>query len=342
MVHLFYVHSGLAFLCCEYTRATAQLPPEQCVFLQDRDIRLPDGPVRVVPWPEELQFHNFFFKKKFWKNWKPIREFDRFIRKTTDNQEFWVYLPQTKHFIYQLFTTHPLCRGYSYYEEGSNACRPLKVLDSELPPPSFATSVLSYLNFFGRASVYCSFYKDGADKVYSLHDMAFPDFAQKRVVLQPRDDLIPAYQSYAGQFNGALLIIFDTSVESARTTFADYSAALLEAISALQEQGDIGPVYAKLHPAQDPQNKPKLTRVLDESFGESGYILLDSSDNVEAILLQNRDMRVLTAMCSVGFYANLWGHKVYSFADRLIRRDPQFVSSFEEAPVQYREVMLQI
>lgn len=322
MKSFFYIHSGITYVCARLVIGHQELRQEDCVLLTGPRMKLNDQSLRVELVPEFTDSTRFSRQRRFWTNWGPIRCLDRFLDTLCDGDRYSLYVPHTRKIVCQLLASHPRCAGYSILEEGTDAYHRPFALDVHRRVIRKRTQLLCYLNYGRRASTCNYHYNPAYRTVYGLTEYSFPGY-QRREILQINTALFGANGSDGADFSNADILALDTSVEGRYTTLEAYCRGLADGLRSFYNgRSSHGRRrMVKFHPNQNQQVLRAIRQTLDRVLGEGRYTVLDPSLVLEVVLWNSRDIRLITSLSSLGFYAHYWGHTVYSFARRVIEYD---------------------
>ena len=172
-MHLFYVHSGITYVCARMVIAFLGLPTDRCILLVGRRMTLRNTGIRCEAAPEIDHRNVFGLERRFWRSWRRIARLDRYISRLCRGRDFVVYLPHSQRVFYQLILSHRRCRRFAFLEEGTDAyIRPAE-LDDHRDRMRLKLLVMSLLNYAGRANHYGRHYRAGYDRCYSITPQAF-------------------------------------------------------------------------------------------------------------------------------------------------------------------------
>lgn len=345
--HLFYIHSNVALVCALLIIAHEKLSPERCICILARGMSADGVGFRTSVLPVELHESRFYPKRRFWRNWPRVVKLDRYLDQLCDGNDYVVYLPHTRTILCRLLASHRLCRGYRFYEEGTDAYhsnQTLSVTTRRRRSPALFQRLLHFLNYGGRTNRFREHYDTGCQAVYALSEAAFPDFREK-VLLSVRDlaQDYPFVRSGSG-LDDTLLLIPDASVEEGHTSVAAYVGGIERGLRGLLSGEAVAArrIAVKFHPAQDRSVRKAIESLLSGLVGSTGYEVLPSSSVIELMLLSSRHVRVVTSVSSVGLYAHLAGHPVFSIASCVTELDPAYGALVERLPRLYRDALVRL
>ena len=187
-LHLFYVHSGITYVCARMVMSHLGLSPERCLLIIGRRMTLRNSGIRCETMPELDSSYTFSLERWFWKTWRKISRFDHFISRLCGHRGFVIYLPHSQRVLYQLLLSHRQCRGFAFIEEGTDAYICPSELDDHRVRMRPKLQIMSVLNYLGRANHYGRHFRAGYDHCYATTRWAFRHY-RRRVVVEPPEGI---------------------------------------------------------------------------------------------------------------------------------------------------------
>lgn len=338
MKHVFYVHSAITYLVAMRVIAYEQLQPNECVLLLSRGFIPPASntvQVRVFPF---VNYPNSSFAVtwRVWSLWHKIDTLDRLLDEATHAQPFVLYVPHAAMTYFYLMVSHPLCRGYSFIEEGTLSYYP--------PHHSLSRNT----NVWWKRWAYWFLYKQrGVPPVkpffrldlptyrhaYGMTEHTFPQFGGRRtigLVFSPQIGLYPA--------NIHHVLVFDALVEYGIVPIHTVQYALTQLMQYLQHTHPSSTLHIKFHPEQHRQPQAKAQWLA--FFAQ--YPAVSIEELATTVVLE--DLAASCPTCtfyvwvsSVGLYAALAGNPVYSLAGYVADQYPQFQHTLHSLPPIYKK-----
>lgn len=332
--HLFWVHSNLAYLMAISIIAHEKLEERRCLLVLSRGMEI-DSKIKCVRlWADRSsqntkprgQWFSGTLQESlaFWRVRSAVRGLDQRVESLTAGSGFYAYIPNTHPITCQLLATHANCLGFSLFEEGTTSMY-MDIIDARQKGKGFARTALSLFGYGRRVSLNKPRLDLNYKQAYSVTQQAFP-FLESKTVLDLVEPPEATLQSEAMCFDHAVLVVVDSFVENGYTSLQAYVSAMRDALNSFlpAKCSHSRPIFVKFHPHQSQSVKEGVISVMESVIGDGGYKLLKPSFLVELILLKTRGVLVINGASSLGWYAYLWGHKVYSFAERIADYDPGF------------------
>lgn len=322
-MHVFLVHSSITYLVAREIIRNKKLITENVVFITDRnfDMQKYCTEFRVLSFKYNWKSNPFFISKNPFHYYRTLRGFDIHIQEITNGQEYFVYLPHTHNTIFQVLTTHPKCKGFSYIEEGT-----LSFLTKEEMPDSLksvpASLLLRICYLFRIKALQEPFHNDYLS-AYHITPGAFPFLDRKEKL-----DLVVEDNKGYGNMNKAHIIVYDPASKYNLTTTQAYVYAIISLLEKLIRYGN-RTIYYKLHPEhikpddQDAFLYKELMRLYSEKAGID-FVELSQDVSLEEISIFARNLTFYISISSVGIYAKINNHNVITFSNKISEVDKGF------------------
>lgn len=328
MKHLFLVHSHITDL------VATQLVKEQGLSIIDVIFLLARN--HQTKFPNSLEFpythypiDSFKVNLLFWKSRSKVAELDSWIDSICNGQDFIFYTPQSGMNIFYLISSHPKCNGFAYIEEGLGSYKYFEQIKNK-KKESWLRNLLYDLNFKKRAPSVKHFFDLNHPKYlgcYAIGKEAFPDLKNK-IVLQLPFEQKDATSNYEN------VIVLGPYIEYGEVPQAAFLAAYQETIEWLIDKG-IQSAHIKHHPAQDKlQSIEPINKINQRFLNQIKITTIEKNVVLENIAL-NTNANFYLVLGSIGIYADITGNKVYSFAHKIVAKDPTFQDYLDVVPDFY-------
>lgn len=334
-LHLFYVHSYITYLVALKVLEVAKIDKKDAVFLVNRGIVVNDEALKYYRVDKYCTYEGTAISRYFWKGWKLLGEINAFINNILKGRSFYFYTPHSSDNFMRILIAHKKCLGFSYLEEGSAAY--YKMYHHNFPEITSIQKVNRFLNY-GNSMPRLRFYEPHYLKAYGISQYSFPGF-NRRVELKN----VFRCDETTRKFDNAYIIVFDGLVEFKIVTLAKYFLATQKIIDHL-EANNIKEVYFKLHPEQlKPVSGtgPVVKEFLNQHINIR-FIELPNSAILENIAACNSNLTYYIFFSSVGFYAAVNGHKVYSAINTLEEGNAKIARQMSALPKAYTERIIRI
>ena len=318
--HVFVVHSPILGYVTEAVVAELGLPPEDIIVLRHRVGRAlePELPYRIRdlrddPWRTTPIMRT----RRLWRTWRQLRHFDEDVRVLVGDAPFHLYLPHSWDWWHQLLSTHTLCRGLSYLEEGFAAY----CADMPFAPlkPVWQLSRLQR-RLLGSRIQGDVFFSPMAGAAYGVHRESFDRTPFKRVLVSPQWRVVPRL---AETFDDAALLIlgpFDAAGRAESDTGGQLST--LGALARILRDAPFRQIYVRPHPNTSREYAERV--MTDVLTGLGDRVALDPMTHAAETVCASSRVTVISAGSSVGVYAAILGCPSLSFAELYAEMSPTF------------------
>lgn len=323
MRHLFYVHSHLTAAVALAVIRHEGFDLSACAVVFDRGYRR-SLPPRLLG--EALPPLRLALKAPPWTLWRQIGAVDVLVRKLTADQPYHLYAPHLYLDATRVLFTNPRCQGISYLEEG------LKAYFTDVPfnDGGWAYRVGRRWLTGGRVPSLPPFPLVHTH-AYGLHATAFPTLPPAtRVALPYPFDKVPR-ASLPESLDGAHILAFDALAEMGILRASTMEAGLTRLAEHLRTT-NVRRLYYKLHPrqVQEPACSVAYLALLARLSPATELVRLPDGLVLEDVAGSFRDLTFYVAISSVGFYAQLAGQRVVSFARVLAQHEPAYAPTVEQ------------
>ena len=294
MKHVFWIHSHITYIISKETVRFLELQDKEVLFLLFRNYKLPERRFNYqrIPTSHKLNKEELIDFKIHWKK----------ILHT----EFIAYVPQTSEKRLYELVNFEHCKGFNYIEEG--------LLSYKEYTPSIKTkihSVMTALTLRQRMRI-IEYTHPKFQTAYCLHKNAFPKCHNKVVLdVQFSNESVPTMTN---------ILVFDAIVSYGMTSLDTFNSLIKTVIIPHMKRHDIKDVYYKFHPQQlESKNKEELIGInrLFEQHPEIKFSEIPPELMLENVFFTTDDLVVYTFLSSLGMYAKLSDHEVFSVSDRL-------------------------
>jgi hypothetical protein len=330
MKHLFYIHSALNYIISKQIIKHFALNEDDCVFLYDRIEPYTHETIRQYGFPHAPcpAHRSFLATPTFWKNWSRVQTFDKRITEITQNQSFMFYgLFSISNFFY-LTTTHSLCKGYYFMEDGTASLNAMGHLDQQ-KPKSILRQVMYNLNFLGR----------GIPSVKAFYDIShgqfrgvlascaymFPNFPQKTIIGFPT-------QPQALNTDYEHVIVLDGAADFGLVSHESYNK-VVDMLPPWFIKRGIKRVHVK-YQKNDPNgrdSRPQMKAIFDKYNTQIEFVEIPPSGILEDIAVNSKANFYINAS-SIGFYVFLAQRKLFTWCSFLQDLEPNFVLTTQYPP----------
>ena len=330
MKHLFLVHSHITDLVAQQVVIQKKLPSTEVVFLLSRKHQSAFPCQVEFPYTHYPQ-DSFGVSFLFWKNRLRVENLDEWLDELSKGEDFIFYTPQSGMNYFYLITSHVNCKGFAYIEEGLGSYKTFKEIASK-KKPFWLRDRWYDLNFKNRAPSIKHFF-DLRHKKYlgcfAISKHAFPDLEHKTVLKLPfkKQKFKEDYQH---------LIVLGPYVEYGEVGQAVFLASFRDLLDWMVKN-KIQNAHIKHHPAQDnEQSIAPIDEILKSYQDQISVITMGAEVVLENIAI-NTSAQFYIVLGSIGIYADIAGNQVFSFAHKIVEKDPSFQRFLDPLPVFFKE-----
>lgn len=264
-------------------------------------------------------------------------EIYKFISEICKDASFEFYAPHFYINTLRMISNHPACLNYYYIEEGTLSYMNYSDILTSMPEIHYNFFQSKGLGFKIRKA-----YPDFNKKGICLRGNCFP-FLSDKVVLSDKSlqTVLQAKESIRNYtYDGSAILVFDSCVENKMAGFNDYLICLFKSIAFIRKQG-YQKIYFKFHPDQHlyPLINYYREYLETDTFGIA-FEELPGDLSLELVFLKSRNLLVLHTISSLGYYASMQGHTVYSNAGFLLRDKVFREKYFEPVNAGFNFVLL--
>ncbi len=334
MKHLFLVHSNITDIVAQQIVKQYELPVEDVIFLLARNQHSNFKNKIKFPY-SHFPIDSFKVSFFFWKNWRKLKNIDNWINELTAKQAFHFYTPQSGMNVFYLITSHPLCKGFSYIEEGLASYKRFKQIKNP-KANSKLRDLLYYINFKGRSKSVKHFFDLDHPKLldsYGLSELSFPDLKKKQIIEKPFKN-----NKLNTKAEAENILILGPYIEFGEIK----KEILLEALGELFDwmfQIKIDALNIKFHPAQD--ESISINPILDlfSSYkNKINFNILEDHFILEKYAFENK-VDFYIVISSLAIYANVSGNKVYSIAERIASKQSNYQKHIDSMPFFLHDII---
>lgn len=253
---------------------------------------------------------NNFIKKKAHK-----KELFSFISTLCKGKNFMLFAPHFYINTLRMIIAHPDCKDYAYIEEGTLSYMGYKDIITGMPERNFNLLQSKGMGFKTRKS-----YPDLNKTGVCLRENCFP-FLKNKLVLENKalESVLKSKESnrnYA--YSEQAILVFDSCVENKMASFEDYLLCIIKSIAFIKSQGK-KKIFYKFHPDQHLYKLITYYRAyLNTAAFELEFEELPNDLSLELVFLRSKNLLVIHTISSLGYYASMQGHSVFSNATFLL------------------------
>lgn len=321
MKHLFRVHSNLTFAMAMHVVRSQQLPEQEVVFIVNRAYQTPpECTIKTLRSPYE-PLTALVAKIAFWKSWAAVKTFDQWLQQAADGQPFYWYAEHSYSNVFHLTITHPLCRGYYYFEEGSIVYCPPDSWAIKKPFNPFR-ALIYWLNFGKRNPTNRHYFTTQYGNYlgcYGITEDSFGNLPKKKIIGFPFSP-----KQFSEQYQ--CIIVHDNLYDLfPPSKFLPW----VEAMVADAVKRGCTRIHHKFHPAQTPATIEAITSFIQKQFeGKVELVLMGGGVLIEEIIVSQKPI-VYVCVSSVGIYAHLAGAQVISIFKRCYQDAPELFETYK-------------
>ncbi|MCB0689023.1 MAG: hypothetical protein KDC53_20935, partial [Saprospiraceae bacterium] len=312
---------------------------DSVLLVIDRNFPMPEeaGPMMDIS-GVEMDSIRWSTWRKFFKIWnqnrKSIKHLDKMLRPVG---EFQIIIPHLINFKYYTLTSNQFCKGFYLMEEGVLSYTDVVDLSHSVNQKwkTFFLRLIYQLLYHGRLPALPAIFKGACPYLgaFSITHFSFPSLSKKKIIPWPfyNDPALP-------NFKNVLVLgpYFEFGQLSMETELKG-----LEALFHYFVSNQIFDVHYKFHPVQLEQNQsPDLIRALIKRYKKDiDFHEIKPSISLENIAMSSKaDFYLATS--STAIYAVEMGRQVYSYANILLKFEPQFQRVVESMPLTFRNKMI--
>lgn len=263
------------------------------------------------------------------RNLYTLRRSDEELEDLLKGESCEFYVSQTWHDASHLVISHPLCRGFSYLEEGWTSYYEFGAVARAYPTKvrSLCAQILRRTLFRNRLPPEQTFFHRGYQHVYGFTEHSFPNWAN-RVVLGLPESFRPLPGSSP---KTSPVLVFDALVELGKTSFDAVSHAVAKLLDALRAAGEPRLRY-KFHGAQTETTSKSGLRNLFALHKE--YLSIEELPAETALeaMVSAEDFSMYIFNSAAGLYASLAGRRVISLNNLVREADPAYIKEVRALP----------
>lgn len=257
-------------------------------------------------------FYNYLeqaskFNKVFNLNSK-IKSLDNHIKSLVNHQSFTLYIPQFNHSLFQILTTHNLCKHSVLVEEGITSYKTDKALYA--PTKIGMTQFLSRIftkRFIPQNNHYRPFPLKKFKYALAVSEDCFPYLENKKIVSLNKN----AVSDYVSVIkNEAVVFVLDSFKERTEISDQEYFVIIEDTLNLFKAQD--ASLLVKFHPEQSEEIRQKTLTFIRGLLKFESVDCLNDNCILELEFLKSRDLVVIGMHTSLLYYAKKFGHQVLS------------------------------
>ncbi len=253
---------------------------------------------------------NNFIKKKAQR-----QELFNYMSDICKGHSFVLYAPHFYINTLRMLIEHPACIDYAYIEEGTLSYMNYRDILTGMPERNYNFLQSRGLGFKTRKA-----YPDLSKKGICLRNNCFP-FLKNKLTLSEASlhGVMKAKQSRRNyEYSDQAILVFDSCVENKMAAFEDYLICIIKSIGFIKSRGKTR-IYYKFHPDQHLYALSDYYRAyLDANAFGIEFEELPRDLSLELVFISSRNLLVLHTISSLGYYAFMQGHSVFSNATFLL------------------------
>lgn len=297
MLHIFIVHSKITEITSKGIIEKKCIKKDDYLILSFRNY-IPEATKPHSRYPFTDQGNNDIIPTwSFWKEWKKIKQIDKQISHLAYNRNFQIYIPAhtTIHSL-MILSSHKLCTGFNYIEEGSISFKELPYFRKNYKVKYsiiyLIKNILSY-RFRNNLRSFPFFRKD-YQRVYGITKESFPKWQKKELVPISKTFQKEEYSCFSNQH----IIVGELLVEIGKCTKYQYYELIQKLIFHLNSF-DIKRVYFKHHPSFTWKNEINIFL----SKQNIDIVVLPDNYSLEVISITSKNVNLYAVTSSTLLYA---------------------------------------
>lgn len=326
IINIFFVISNITQLVAEtYLAENTGSNPTIILYTKRFKPDMPDYKLHYFPYfDDKKEFElsgNNFLKKSAQK-----KELYTYISEICNNEKFVLFVPHLYINVLRMLVNHKDCTDYVYIEEGTLSYLPYEDIVVGMPENKFNMFQSKGLGFKVRSA-----YPDKEKKGVCLNVQCFPFLKNKNVLSQQALQTVLQIKSLKSNysFDNQAILVFDSCVENRMAKLEEYLVCIIKSISYLKQQGKTK-IFYKFHPDQHLYLLANFYRkYLDNKAFDIEFEELPRDLSLELVFLKSNNLTIIHTISSLGFYASVQGHQVYSNANYLLENADFKTTYFE-------------
>ena len=342
MKHVFYIQNNIAYVIARQYIKDKGIEKDS-IFLFGRNYRPSENPVKIVIDLSRLEIKN---KRKFWQNWKKIKEIESFTKKLVLDiiiEPYIFYTTSFTHYHTELIRKHPHCVSYAFIEEGISSYFTFKELSKNIfsqirnNPMAYTYRVKVLLNHMfkkGFDHFQTNRLISEAPLLVALSNLSFPERNNQFIVVDKPFRHVAKYSGIKHLFAPSY------PVEKKLVPIDKYLNVLQKLMDYLISH-QVDTLYIKFHPVHQ---KSKFLSSYKEKLqiynSKVNVIELDLSDSLEDIA-QTANPTIYTDMSSIALYGQNLGCNIKTITKLIISEHPRFKKVISTMPVTFTKILLE-
>lgn len=263
------------------------------------------------------------------------RDADKEIHELARDKSFHAYIPHSYFPPIQWAISHPLCKGFSYIEEGVTSYFAFGEFDRAYPPRELPRkAALACRILYGkRLPRVFTFFQEGYDKVYGFFDSSFPSW-ERKVTIGPSGFIDSDQNRTKGD---SPILVLDAMVELGMLTAKALEVGVVDFLDDLVNAGTHS-LRFKLHPGQKEESKSALMRAMKKFSDKIHFTEIARAVSLEEIF-SKEDSEVFVFNSAAGLYASQAGLKVFSINEYVSRYDQAYAAEVGCLPEIYQRIV---
>lgn len=307
-MHVFYIHSHITYVIARLFIAEQKLSSKKVRYITSRGYALEEKRSTY----DITDFYNYLeqasrLNKVFYLN-KKIKALDRELHTFVNNEPFTAYVPQYNHSLFQIITSHRLCKYSILVEEGITSYKMDKAL--YMPTKMRGFQLLSRLfskRFILQNNHYRPFPLSRFKYAITIDQAGFPFMDRKRVVAINKEAITGFNRVIA---DDELVFVLDSFKERAKISEKDYFKIIEETLNLLKSDNER--LLVKFHPEQQQEIRQKTLNFIKETCKFQSVVCLSDNCILELEFITSKHLIVIGMHTSLLYYAKKFGHHVIS------------------------------
>lgn len=325
--HLFFIVNNITQLVVEaFLNENPKLEKHTILLYPKRFKPITKYEIYYYPYSDDLIEYNIP-GKNFIKKRKQVEEIHVSIKNIIKENDFILYAPHFYINTLRIVSLMNQCIEYKYIEEGTLSYMQQKNIFVTMPNVKYG-----YLNQKGLGFQIKSAFPDLNKEGICINKECFPFLKNKIVIKQESIDssLVTWRQQNIISFNECGILVVDSLVENKVLKLEEYVIALMRSVLMLK-QNNVKKIYFKFHPDQHLYSLINFYRdfLTTENF-EIEMHELSKEMSLEFVFMASKNLTVVHTISSLGFYAQLQGHQVFSNAEALFN-NKEFKTKFYDS-----------
>jgi hypothetical protein len=322
--HIFFIVNNITQLVVEaYLNENPHLEKLSIILYPKRFKPFTKLKTYYYPYSDDLIHYNITGNNVIKKR-KQVEEIHKSIKNVIEKDSFILYVPHFYINTLRIVSLMEQCTDYKYIEEGTLSYMQQQNILVTMPHVKFR-----YLHQKGIGFKIKSAFPDLNKEGICINTQCFPFLKNKKVIKQESIDKSLNKWRYENTilFNDCGILVVDSLVENKVLKLEEYVIALMRSVHFLKNN-KAKKIYFKFHPDQHLYSLINFYRefLTTENF-EIEMQELNKEMSLEFVFMASKNLTIVHTISSLGFYAHLQGHQVFSNAESLFKNN-EFKTKF--------------